>query len=92
MKEKEQVVDAEEVMDQEEKLSAKIQAEIDRLGAPIEVSDVEKYLKAKGLIPAEITIDQIDRFPQRTLEEATSRTGDLINATAEWSIGTANLL
>lgn len=93
MKEKEPVVDAEEVVEEkQEKLSAKIQAEIDRVGAPIEVSDVEKYLKAKNLISSEITIDQIDRFPQRTLEEATSRTGDLINATAEWSIGTANLL
>ena len=91
-KEPEKVVDAEEVKEQEEKLSAKIQAEIDRVGAPIEVSDVEKYLKAKNLIPPEITIDQIDRFPQRTLEEATSRIPDLINATAEWSISSEDLL
>lgn len=93
MKEKEPVVDAEEVVEEKpKKLSAKIQAEIDRVGAPIEVSDVEKYLKAKNLIPSEITIDQIDRFPQRTLEEATSRIPDLINATAEWSIGSGNLI
>ena len=93
MKEKEPVVDAEEVVeDKPEKLSAKIQAEIDRVGAPVSVADVEKYLKAKNLIPSEITIDQIDRFPQRTLEEATSRTGDLINASAEWSIGSGNLI
>lgn len=93
MKEKETVVDAEEVVeDKPRKLSEKIQAEIDRVGAPIGVSDVEKYLKAKNLIPSEITIDQIDRFPQRTLEEATSRIPDLINAAAEWSIGSGNLI
>ena len=93
MKEKEPIVDAEEVVEEKpKKLSAKIQAEIDRVGAPIVVSDVEKYLKAKNLIPSEITIDQIDRFPQRTLEEATNRIGDLINASAEWSIGSGNLI
>ena len=93
LKEKETVVDAEEIVEEKpEKLSAKIQAEIDRVGAPIGVSDVEKYLKAKNLIPSEITIDQIDRFPQRTLEEATNRIGDLINATAEWSISSEDLL
>lgn len=93
MKEKEPVVDVEEVVEEKpKKLSAKIQAEIDRVGAPIGVSDVEKYLKAKNLIPSEITIDQIDRFPQRTLEEATNRIGDLINASAEWSIGSGNLI
>lgn len=93
MKEKETIVDAEEVVEEKsKKLSAKIQAEIDRVGAPIGVSDVEKYLKAKNLIPSEITIDQIDRFPQRTLEEATNRIGDLINASAEWSIGSGNLI
>ena len=86
-------MDAEEVVEEKpKKLSAKIQAEIDRVGAPIGVSDVEKYLKAKNLIPSEITIDQIDRFPQRTLEEATNRIGDLINASAEWSIGSGNLI
>lgn len=93
MKEKETIVDAEEVVEEKsKKLSAKIQAEIDRVGAPIGVSDVEKYLKAKNLIPSEITIDQIDRFPQRTLEEATNRIGDLINASAEWSIGSGNFI
>ena len=93
MKEKEPVVDTEEVVEEkQEKLSAKIQAEIDRVGASISVSDVEKYLKAKNLIPTAISIDDIDHYPAETLESVTNRMPDLVNAASEWSVSSDTLI
>lgn len=93
MKEKEPVVDAEEVVEEKtEKLSAKIQAEIDRVGAPVSVADVEKYLKAKNLIPTAISIDDIDHYPAKTLESVTNRMPDLVNAASEWSVSSDTLV
>lgn len=93
MKEKEPVLDAEEVVEEkQEKLSAKIQEEIDRVGASISVSDVEKYLKAKSLIPTAISIDDIDHYPAKTLESVTARMTDLVNAAAEWEITSNSLI
>ena len=93
MKEKEPIVDAEEVVEEKpEKLSAKIQAEIDRVGAPISVSDVEKYLKAKNLIPTAISIDDIDHYPAKTLESVTNRMPDLVNAASGWAVSSDTLI
>lgn len=78
-------VDA-EVVEESPAFSERLKAEIASRKVPIEVSDVEKFLRYKKVLTGSARLDELDKYPEDWRKYATESMPALVDAVAEWAV------
>lgn len=66
-------------------LSALIAAEIEKTKAPIELKDVENFLKAKKVLTGAVRMDDLEKYPAEWRDYVQNNVPGLVKAVAEWA-------